>query len=462
MSENVLFIHWHDLGRHLGCYGAAGVSSPVMDALAASGIRCADAHSTAPLCSPARGSLFTGRYPHSNGLTGLAHHGFEYHDDVATLPERLRDRGYQTALFGMQHESSDPTSIGFDEVDVSDSQCDHVVALSQQWLRDRAERADDRPFFLTAGFFETHRPYPADQYHHADPDRVVVPDFLEDSRPVREDVAGLHGSIEKADAAVGRLLHTVGELGLAETTWVVFITDHGLAFPRAKSTLYAPGTGVALIIRPPARRGVAPYVYDDLFSGVDLAPTVLDLLGAPIPDDIEGYSHAEALLAGVDAATVRGEVFTEKTYHDNFDPIRAVRTRTHSYIENYADRPALSMPLDIRDSLSAQALDGTEDLPRAPRELYDLTRDPFERDNVVDDPAYAEVVADLANRLHSWRSTTNDTLPSEAHGNAVARDFMRRHREQLNSAAAREAGRSLPSRRPRGDERELHPRAVGH
>ena len=74
--DNVLFVHWHDLGRYLGVYGHADVSSPRLDQLAAEGILFTKAHATAPLCSPSRGSLFTGRYPQSNGLVGLAHHGW--------------------------------------------------------------------------------------------------------------------------------------------------------------------------------------------------------------------------------------------------------------------------------------------------------------------------------------------------------------------------------------------------
>ena len=111
-----------------------------MDSLASEGILFTDAHATAPLCSPARGSLFTGQYPHHNGLVGLAHHGFEYRDGVQTLPALLGDAGYRTVLFGMQHESSDPQRLGFDTVDVSDSRCDHVVAESQRWLRRYVER----------------------------------------------------------------------------------------------------------------------------------------------------------------------------------------------------------------------------------------------------------------------------------------------------------------------------------
>ena len=466
MPENVLLIHWHDLGRHLACYGAEGVESPTMDALAEDGIRFTNAHSTAPLCSPARGSLFTGRYPHSNGLAGLAHHGFEYHDDVQTLPQVLGDNGWRTALFGMQHESSDPTRLGFDELDVSDSECDYVVAQSQEWLRDLAgdPARTSTPFLLTAGFFETHRPYPPDEYKHADPTSIVVPGFLPDARPVREDLAGLHGSITKADAAVGRLLDTLAELGLDRTTWVVFITDHGLAFPRAKSTLYSEGTGVALIIRPPSDRGITPFVYDDLFSGVDLTPTVLDLVGVEVPEAVEGFSHADPIAAG-EIASVRTEVFTEKTYHDNFDPIRAVRTDRFSYIENYASRPALSLPLDIRDSPSARALDGSQDLPRAPRELYDLTTDPLELNNLIDDPDLSDVVADLSGRLTRWRTETGDNLPSETDGNSIAHDFMTRYQRQLDKVDVDHADRSLPSRRTRAEERELRnvpPRHTQH
>jgi arylsulfatase A-like enzyme len=456
MAENVLLIHWHDLGRHLACYGADGVDSPTMDALAAAGIRFSNAHATAPLCSPARGSLFTGRYPHSNGLTGLAHHGFEYHDDVLTLPQVLGKNGWHSALFGMQHESSDPNRLGFDEFDISDSECDYVVERSQEWLRELGSDPQRRkqPFLLTAGFFETHRPYPADEYVHADPKKVVVPAFLPDARPVREDLAGLLGSITKADAAVGRLLGTLADLGLDRSTWVVFITDHGLAFPRAKSTLYSEGTGVALIVRPPTDRTIAPFVYDELFSGVDLTPTVLDLLGIEIPDAVEGFSHAETITRTT-SDPVRDEVFTEKNYHDNFDPIRAIRTTRYSYIENYADRPALSLPLDIRDSPSARALDGSEDLPRAAQELYDLQADPLELNNLIDDPDLSEVVADLRGRLRRWRSDTGDELPSESDGNRIALDFMARHRLQLDKVDEEHSDRSLPSRRTRASEREL-------
>ncbi|MBD1320503.1 sulfatase [Gordonia hankookensis] len=452
--ENVLLIHWHDLGRHLGCYGIEGVESPNLDALASNGILLTDAHATAPLCSPARGSIFTGRYPHRNGLIGLAHHGFEYRPGVRTLPAVLSEVGYRTVLFGMQHESADPSGLGFETIDVSDSLCDYVVARSQEWLHEHVHVSDERPFLLTAGFFETHRPYPSEQYKHADPASITVPSFLPDTDDVREDLAGLHGSITQADAAVGRLLDTVAELGLDETTWIVFFTDHGLAFPRAKSTLYTDGTAIAFIVRPPARRGVAPHSYDDLFSGVDLTPTILDLLSVPTPADVDGESHAEQLLAEHEVPA-RTEVFTEKTYHDAFDPIRAVRTKEFSYIENYAERPGLLLPLDIADSPSARSLDhAVIDAPRPRNELYDLTSDPDERNNLADDPAHADVRKRLADKLTEWRTRTEDVIPDDREGTAVADRFMADFFAKSQGSTADEE--ALPSRRPRGDRRELH------
>lgn len=451
--ENVILIHWHDLGRHLGCYGADGVASPFVDALAAEGIRFSSAHATAPLCSPARGSLFTGQYPHRNGLVGLAHHGFGYRPGTATLPALLGEHGYVSRLIGMQHESTDPTTLGFDSLDVTDSRCDYVVGEARQWLSEHVATGDDRPFFLTAGFFETHRPYPVDQYEPADTSTIDVPAFLPDTTDVRGDLAGLHGSITKADAAVGRLLAAVDELGLREDTWIVFTTDHGLAFPRAKSTLYAEGTGIAFVVRPPARRGIEPFVYDDLFSGVDLTPTLLELLGIEVPDVVDGESHADVLGAPPEAP-VREAVFTEKTYHDAYDPIRAIRTKRYSYIENYADRPELLLPLDIADSLSARSLDRRlETDQRAPAELYDLNFDPTEQNNLIDDPDYAAVRDELRERLARWRTATGDRLPSESEGTAVAERFMAEFFEKAQATPDEEE--DLPSRRPLGERREL-------
>ncbi|MFB1296192.1 sulfatase [Mycobacterium sp. pW049] len=443
--DNVLLVHWHDLGRHLGAYGHADVDSPRMDRLAAEGILFTAAHATAPLCSPSRGSLFTGRYPQSNGLVGLAHHGWEYRAGVRTLPQLLTERGWYTALFGMQHETSYPAKLGFDEFDVSNSYCEYVVEQVTRWLADPPQK----PFFLTAGFFETHRPYPRDRYEPADARAVTLPDYLPDTDDIRQDLADFYGSITVADAAVGQLLDTLEATGLDETTWVVFVTDHGPALPRAKSTLYDAGTGISLIVRPPGGRNLTPSVYDELFSGVDLVPTLLDLLGVDVPSDIEGLSHAGQLV-NPSANSVRTEVYTMKTYHDSFDPIRAVRTKDYSYIENYAARPLLDLPWDIADSAPGRVLEPLSQAPRPERELYDLMADPTESFNLLNGDASdaAQAIGDeLALLLNEWRQKTNDVIPSEFAGTRIAERYTDTYRQVQ--------GLELPSRKANAADRGI-------
>ena len=422
-KDNLLIVHWHDTGRWLGAYGHRGVSSPCLDRLAAESILFTRAHATSPQCSPSRGALFTGRYPHSNGLIGLAHHGFEYRDGVRTLPQLLSGAGWYSALFGMQHETSFPARLGFDEFDVSNSYCEYVVDKAEEWLREAAEDLAGQPFLLTAGFFETHRPYPRDRYEPANSADVDLPDYLPDTPEVRGDLAAFYGAIAMADAAVGRLLDTLAETGLDASTWVVFFTDHGPAFPRAKSTLYDAGTGIGIIIRPPASRAGAPRVYDELFSGVDLVPTLLDLLGLHVPADVDGVSHARALLApDPQTEPIRDHVYTAKTYHDSFDPIRAIRTKEYSYIENYVPRPLLDLPWDIEESPPGLVVAPFVKGPRPQRELYDLRTDPTETNNLLagDDTGMDAIAADLAVRLHDWRQRTGDVIPSEFAGSRIA------------------------------------------
>ena len=451
---NVLIVHWHDLGRYLGAYGHDDVSSPRLDQLAAEGILFTRAHATAPLCSPSRGSLFTGRYPQSNGLIGLAHHGWEYHAGVRTLPHILSESGWYTALFGMQHETSYPSKLGYDEFDVSNSFCEYVVEQATRWL----SAPPRQPFLLTTGFFETHRPYPRERYEPADAATVDVPDHLPDTAEVRDDLAEFYGSIALADAKVGELLDTLAATGLDETTWVVFLTDHGPALPRAKSTLYDAGTGIALIARPPRGHHGTPHRYDELFSGVDLLPTLLELLGVDIPDDIEGLSHAERLSKpSKDEEPVRTAVFTTKTYHDSFDPIRAVRTKEYSYIENYASRPLLDLPWDIADSPPGRLVAPASQAPRPERELYHLGDDPTESKNLLGTGKTDkdEAIADeLSMLLNDWRHTTHDVIPSEFAGTRISERFtetyLHIHGRPATSRSAISADRGIDDSRGPG------------
>ena len=241
-----------------------------------------------------------------------------------------------------------------------------------RWLTE----APQQPFLLTAGFFETHRPYPHDRYEPADRTSVELPDYLPDSDAVRQDLAEFYGAITVADAAVGQLLDTLAATGLDRTTWVVFVTDHGPALPRAKSTLYDAGTGIATDRAPAPRQ-----------CRSRLASTTICSAGSTCCRPCWGSSEWTCPPMSRGCRTplrcrteptgpVRSEVYTTKTYHDSFDPIRAVRTKEYSYIENYAIRPLLDLPLDIADSAPGKAVEPLARGRRPERELYDLLDDP--------------------------------------------------------------------------------------
>lgn len=408
---HILLIHWHDLGRHLGTYGAPGVESPELDRLAASGVRYDRAFAVSPLCSPARGALFTGRYPHANGILGLVHHGWGYRNGERTLPMLLGAAGYRTALIGLQHEAADPSRLGFDEVD----ECrdangrvvrDEVADRAAAWIA--AAARDDPPFLLTVGFREIHRPYPADEYPAEDPDSAVVPAPLPDADATRADFAAIRSAVRLADRAVGRILDALDAAGLRETTWVVFTTDHGLAVPGAKGTLTDAGTGVALIQRFPSSWGVPPTPTDRLFSHVDLVPTMLERLGLPVPDEVQGRSDA-AWIADR-SAPGREHVLLQKDHHDEHDPIRAVRTNRWKLVRNLAERPRWVLSGDIEASPSRRAIGDDHLRWRAPVELYDLEADPFERDDLARDPAFRPRIDELDDLLRTWQRETGDPL----------------------------------------------------
>ena len=156
-------------------------------------------------------------------------------------------------------------------------------------------------------------------------------------------------------------------------------------------------------------------------------PTLLELLGLEVPADVDGMSHADNLRTTSNGdKPVRSEVYTTKTYHDTFDPIRAIRTKEYSYIENYANRPLLDLPWDIADSAPGKAVAPLVGELRPERELYDLLDDPGESHNLLGPDATdkAEAIADdLALLLNDWRQKTNDVIPSEFAGTRISERY---------------------------------------
>ena len=408
---NLVIVICHDLGQQLGCYRVADQRSPNIDRLAASGIRFANSFCTAPQCSPSRAALWTGRYPHANGVVGLTHWDFanDLHPDELHLAQRLNAAGYETHLFGNQHEAHQAERCGHAQIH-GGGPCAQVASQVEDWVQGRGPV--DKPFFVEICFFEPHRPFPHEDVPALDPDALTVPPYLPDIPEVRQDLADLEASIASADLAVGRILAALDGAGLAEDTVVLFTADHGIAFPHAKMTLYDPGIAVPLILRLPGLAGGR--VLEPMVSNVDVVPTLLEMLGLGAPEEVQGRSFW-GLLAG-QPCVEREAIYAEKTYHTYYDPMRAIRTARWKLIANFEFAPWQETSPDydnnaksyVEVSRAVQVPYGQQYHP--PYELFDLEADPWEQVNLADDPAYAEVRDDLARRLRKWMRDTGDPL----------------------------------------------------
>jgi N-sulfoglucosamine sulfohydrolase len=426
-SPNVLIVTCHDLGRHLGCYGVETLRTPNLDALAAQGVRFAQAYCAAPSCSPSRAALYTGRFPHANGVLGLTHanFGWDLHPEERHLGQTLREAGYATALIGTNHEvrhvddQQAADRLGFDHLE-RPRRGDDIAAAAIAWLDRTAQ--DGRPFYLQVGFNEPHRlehPDPAAEpdymgfradYVEPDDQRgVTILPWLRDTPSARGELAELQGALHYVDRAIGRVLDHLTALGVADDTLVIFTPDHGLAFPRAKCSLYGPGLEVALIVRYPGRGWTGGRVSTELISNVDVFPTVLEALGLSVPANVQGRSFAPLLDGRTDAP--REAIFGEMTFHDYYDPRRCVRTAHHHLIVNFTAAPGFMDPSQSWRPRTDPVVPAKPKLDYHPIvELFDLEQDPYERVNVAGQPAYAAVQAELLSRLHDWMRDTADPL----------------------------------------------------
>jgi len=401
---NIVLIITHDTGTHLGCYGA-GVATPHLDRLAAAGVQFDQAHCTAPQCSPSRASLLTGLYPHANGMMGLAHRGWELRPDIRCLPHYLADGGYATSLFGFQHEAyQHPERLGYRHSDTSSIKASVVAAKVAAYIAGRP----DAPFFIVAGFDETHRPFDRPGYDYDPPDAVIVPPWLPDIPPVREEIGQLNGMAKAVDRAVADIRAAIASHPQADNTLFIYTTDHGIAMPRAKGMLYEPGTRTALLMHWPTGFAGGRRL-DDLLVNVDLMPTLLDAAGLPIPPGLHGRTFLPLLRD--EPYRPHGHIFAEMTWHDRYNPMRGVRTARHTYARSFIEAPLVYMPSDVLNSPSGQALAPTYyGSFRPPEECYDRTTDPLERTNRARDPAHADELARLRSLVGDWMRATHDPL----------------------------------------------------
>ena len=439
MPPHIILLIGEDTGLHPRCYGNPYARTPNLDRLADQGTRFTNAVSTCPVSAPSRSSIVTGLYPWSLGT----------HQMRSTLlhPSRLfthhlRDAGY----FVNWHTKTD---FNFEPPypPAADPFCD----AKDDWLDDLAAgKLNDRPTLLYRNLSVTHEStmwdrnfgddwgarrerlatldlLTPDQVH--DPRFAPVPPYLPDTPAARRAVADYFDALSIQDHQIGRVLDALDRSGRADQTIVIYMTDHGRGLPREKRWCYEAGLHLPLIVRHPGQ--LQPGSTDDqVVNWVDIAPTILNLAGVPIPDRFQGRAFL-----GPGLTPPRRFAFAGRDRMDeSFDHVRVARSGRFHYIRNsfpaipYCQRnqymERMTVTQDLRRLHAAGELRGDAAVWMAERkpaeELYDWQADPHMLRNLADDPAHAATLAEHRAALDEHLAAVGD------HGAADEREQVER------------------------------------
>jgi N-sulfoglucosamine sulfohydrolase len=442
-APNILLILSDDhSAAHVGCYGNPDIHTPNLDAFAREAVRFERYYVACPQCVPSRAAIMTGRSPIAVQMTRFsAPLAAEY----KVFPELLKEKaGYFAGVAGRSYHldgSAQPpeTKDVFEKFDLRTfpKRLDFVKTAGQrpEILSQYREFLDaapkGKPWVLQLCFSDPHRPYTGgDLPHKHDPATVKLPAHYPDTKLVRQDYAAYLDEIGRFDADVGTVLAELEKRKLADTTLVVVSGDNGAAQFRGKGTLYDFGIRVPFLVRWPGAVK-AGTVTDELVSGEDLAPTVLEACGAAVPKEMTGKS-VRKLLAGEPGYAGRKYVFAARGPHgsglptssSNFDLSRCVRSAAHKLIYN----PLWQIPYHPVDFGGSDMWQELEDMNKAGKltpelskmyfaptrpmfELYDLAADPAELHNLAGTKAAAGVEKELKAALHEWMILIQDHVP---------------------------------------------------
>lgn len=429
---NVLWISTHDINPHLGAYagvwpGAEQAHTPRLDALAKQGIRFDNAYAAAPVCAPSRSSVITGSYPTAIGTMHMRSNAV-IPEDVRFLPEIMREAGYYTTNNWFRDFQTEAPGTAYDD-----------AGNTSHWRG----RPDGAPFFAAFHGMITHESQiyvdddafaeatarvPAEHRHS--PDSVEIPPYHPDTEVFRTAWARYLDLVSAMDAWVGDLLDELDADGLTDSTIVVFWSDHGAGFPRAKRWAGEAGLRVPLIIRWPS--GLREVGSTDALTGlVDLAPTMLAACGIDVPP----FMHGQPLIDSQGELTNPNDyVFGGRDRMDEQeDMVRTVRDARYRYIRNaHPDRSGMqhcrypdALPTwsEMRrlafEEAAARGVGEPESLltqlqrsviaSTKPSEmLFDITLDPHETDDLAARPEFAHHLERLRNALDRWMVECDD------------------------------------------------------
>ncbi len=450
---NVLLLIAEDMSARVGAFGDPVAVTPSLDKLAAQGVRFPNTFTTAGVCAPSRAALILGMHQTSIG----AHHmrSSRYAQapylvvppaQVKAFPELLRRAGYYTFTSNKLDYQFSKVAAGTGPATIWDYEGDEPG-----WHR----RIPGQPFFGMYHFNETHEsrlfaehPDRTDAASLSSPvmsNQIVVPEIYPDTPTVRATIAQQYNNIQRMDKRVGKLLKQLEQDGLASNTIVIWTTDHGDGLPRFKREIYDTGIKVPMIIRWP--KTLLPEfrqsggIDNQLVSFVDLAPTILNWAGVDDP----GTLHGRPVLNSADDQQ-RQYVFAAKDRLDEHpNRERAVRSERYKYIHNYqpgtsgaqhiAYRDRLAVMQELWQLLDANQLDGPQRIwfQASVREaLYDTQNDPYEINNLAEDPSFSAILSEMRKALADWQASIPDL--GERAESELAQQFWPERQQPVTSA----------------------------
>ena len=435
---NVLFCIADDASPHFGAYGCKWVKTPNTDRVAAAGVVFDNAYTPTAKCAPSRAALLTGRYPWQ--LEEAANHQSFFPAKYKVFTEALKEAGAHAGSAGkVWGPGTATTADGLPRrwgmtPSGGGKKADYPAAGFRAFL---AARPKDKPFFYWFGSANPHRPYKADAglaagKKPADVDRV--PAVWPDTDVVRRDMLDYATEVEAYDAEVGSLLKVLADAGEAENTLVIVTSDHGMPFPRSKGHNYDVANRVPLVVSWPAGLPSPGRRAAEFVSLIDLAPTLLELLGvdagkagmAPLSgtsltDLLRGQPARERpfVITGRERNDVRARPGTEAGLGY---PVRAIREGTFLYIHNFApDRwPCGNPELGLKDTDAGPTKKLIEEKgekdrfwqlafgKRPAEELFDLARDPDCVTNLAGEPVHRGRAAAMKEKLFAQLKLQND------------------------------------------------------
>lgn len=457
IKPNIILIISDDHGTDdLGCYGNESIKTPNLDYLAEQGTKFTRAYANTASCSPSRASIYTGLFSHANGAKGLSHHehDFQIYHTVRTLPFYLEKAGYTSAHIGKFHNNKEL----FEDWQFLSGDSKNPVAMADSSAKFIRNHKGD-PFFLSFCTTDPHRgggvleddPLKPNRFHNKDEgypgvkttrfstDQVEVPYFLPDIPETRSELAQYYESVHRVDQGIGRLIEHLKNEGVWENTVVFYISDNGIAFPGAKTTTYEPGLRLPCIVRYPQGTQIGA-TSTALVNWADITPTILDITGSfkevqtlpgdfkvddkswdapPSFDAFHGRSFKGILEKGVEEN--RNETYASHTFHEvtMYYPMRVVITKNYKLIWNMAYGLAYPHASDLWSSCTWQALRKDESnmfgqrqiisyLYRPEFELYHLSEDPFETNNLAGVAEYRAIFDLLKEKIQQFQIDTQD------------------------------------------------------